>query len=963
MMNEKESRNSIWNLEKEIDRFWKENNIIKKYMERNSTGPEWFFTEGPPTANGLPHIGHVLTRAIKDAVIRYQVLSGRKVIPFIAGWDCHGLPVEVEVEKELKLKDKKEIDGMGIDKFNNYCKLNVYKYKKIWEEMSNDLAYWLDYENAYTTMSPQYVESVWWALKELHNKGLLEEGYRVGPYCPRCQTTLSSHEVAQGYKEVEEQSIYVKMRLQDEDSYLLIWTTTPWTLPSNMFIAIREDEEYSLMEFENEHIYVATKRKEAVFGINGKEIRKIRGRDLIGKKYVPLYPASTSEKIYYFVHGDFVSMADGSGAVHIAPAFGIDDFDTGKKEGATPINLISTSGKFTEESHYFAGKYFLTANKLIFEDLRDRSVLFKTEQIKHTYPFCWRCNTPLIYYLQKSWFVKTSTRRELLLKINNGINWIPDNIKEGRFGNFLIEAKDWAVSRSRYWGTPLPVWRCKNNHEICIGSFDELISYSGMDIDKAMIDPHRPYVDDLKVTCRQCGDAMVREPYVIDCWFDSGSAPFAQFHYPFDNRELFERITPVNFASEAIDQTRGWFYSMHTISSLIFEKPAYSNVIVLGHILDKEGKKLSKSKGNAIEPSAAFHALGADSIRLYFYSTKYTLSSRFSEELVRDSSVKVIMLLLNSLNFFKSNAELDHFQFKNENLENIMDLWLISLVNKTVKDVKENMEKFELKKAIESIVRLIESCSNWYIRRSRDRFWGGGKNNAYSALFMMLYSSSLMLAPFTPHIAEHLYQQMKRFAGTVDMKESVMVDDYPSIKEHNEEILFRMDMVMGICEAGRKIRQDNKVKLRQPVKEVVVLSTIPWLHEFRDIITDELNCKVLRITDKLDDRAGYASGKAGNDMVEVLMDVNITDELYLEGISREIIRRIQITRKELDLPYDKKISLYIDGSEDVRRSLTLYQKNIMNETLVESVQIERKEEGKDWKIDEENVLTIFIRAQ
>jgi len=949
----KETNSPLWNLEEDIRKYWQEHEIFKKFTNRENKNGNFFFTEGPPTANGLPHLGHVLTRSIKDAVLRYQWMKGKKVVPYIAGWDCHGLPVEVEVEKEMKFKEKKDIENYGIKKFNEACKSNVYKYKKIWEDMSWKLAYWLDYGHAYTTMSNNYIESVWWALKQLYDNGLIDEGYRVAPYCPRCQTTLSSHEVAQGYDEVEDESIYVKVKLVEEDAYVLIWTTTPWTLPSNMFIAMKREYDYALVECEGEKIYISNNRLPFVMP-SCNVLKVVKGASLEGLHYVPIYKSDINA--YQIVHADFVTIEEGSGFVHIAPAFGIDDSEVGSRMKVEPLNPILPDGKFKND-FYFGGMYHLKANKKIVEDLKERKLLLKTEVIKHTYPFCWRCDTPLIYYQTRSWFIRVSTKRDDLVNINQGINWIPDSIKEGRFGNFLIEAKDWALSRNRYWGTPLPIWICKNGHKKCIGSFNELKKESIEDIDLETFDPHRPEIDKVIIKCPVCNEDMKRVEYVIDGWFDSGCAPFAQYHYPFENKEIFEKNRPIQFISEAIDQTRGWFYSLHAISSLIFKGPAYNNVVVLGHILDKEGKKLSKSKGNAIDPFIAFRTLGVDSIRLFFYMNKYTNSSRFSEDLVKMSSTRIIMLYLNILNFFKNNADIDHYKYKGEKSEHLLDYWLNEEINKTIINVTESMEKYDLKTSVEEIAKLIENTSNWYIRRSRDRFWSGGKNNAYSTLFRMLYTTSIMLSVFTPHIAEHVYQKLKSYDDTNMMMESVMLESYPYAKEFDETKITQMKDVMEICELGRKIRQDEKIKLKQPILDIVIESKAKWIEDYLALIKEELNAKGIKIVESFDGKGNYKSGKYMDHAI--YLNTVVDQNLYLEGIMREIIRRVQIARKEKNLEYDKKIKLYLEGTEDIKKAIELFRQFIERETQAEQLLIEHGENEKKWEINDQ-ILFVSI---
>ncbi|HBL06346.1 MAG TPA: isoleucine--tRNA ligase, partial [Clostridium sp.] len=738
---------SFMDIEKDMLKLWEEKDVIQKNFDLNDEGEYFTFYDGPPTANGKPHIGHVITRVMKDIIPRYKVMKGYKVLRK-AGWDTHGLPVELEIEKKLGISGKPEIEKYGVEEFVTQCKDSVFSYVEMWREMSERLGYWVDMENPYVTYHNDYIESVWWALKQMWNKDLLYKGHKVMPYCPRCGTTLSSHEVAQGYKDVKDSSAYVKFKLKDEDKYVLVWTTTPWTLPSNVALAVNKSYDYVEVLHEGEYLILSRTLLNKLRG-EYEVVSEFKGETLLGKEYEQMFKFEVpEEKAFYIVHGDFVTLTDGTGIVHIAPAYGDDDNQLGKKYGLPMINLVDGEGNFVPAVTPWAGIFVKKADEKILAYLKENNILYKSEKFTHSYPHCWRCDTPLLYYPRESWFVRMSSVRDQLIQNNNKINWMPDNVKTGRMGKFLENVIDWGISRNRYWGTPLPIWECECGHRELIGSVEEL-KEKGVSVPDG-IELHKPYIDRVKVTCPHCQKEMTRVEEVIDCWFDSGSMPFAQYHYPFENKELFEANFPAQFISEAVDQTRGWFYTLLAISTTVFENNPFENCIVLGHVLDKDGLKMSKHKGNVLSPFTVLENEGADALRWYFYTGSAPwLPSRFYEEAVIEAQRKFIGTLWNVYSFYVLYAELDNFNpidYKDFKSENVMDKWMMSKLNTLVKNIDEHLENYRITQGAKELEDFVDELSNWYVRRNRARFWGEelteDKIGAYMTLYRVLVSFS-----------------------------------------------------------------------------------------------------------------------------------------------------------------------------------------------------------------------------
>lgn len=843
--------------EKQVVDFWKENDIFKKSIENRDGAEVFTFFDGPPTANGKPHIGHVLTRVIKDLIPRYRTMKGYKVLRK-AGWDTHGLPVELEVEKMLGISGKPQIEDYGIEKFVKKCKDSVFTYQSEWEEMSDRVGFWADMENPYVTYHNDYIESVWWALKQIWEKGLLYKGHKIMPYCPRCGTSLSSHEVAQGYKDVKESSLIAKFIVKGKtDEYFLAWTTTPWTLPSNLALCVNPHETYVKVKVGDEKYILAKALTEKVIKEDFETLEEYKGEDLVGMEYEPLYSfIKPDKKAYFIISDDYVTMEDGTGIVHIAPAFGEDDSRVGKKYDLPYVNHVNTQGKFVDAVKPWKGLFVKDTDKLIIRDLKERGQLFEVIEFEHSYPFCWRCDTPLLYYACDTWFIKMSAVRDKLLKNNETVNWMPDNIKHGRFGNFLDNVIDWGLSRSRYWGTPLPIWECECGHRECIGSVDELKS-KGINVPDD-IELHKPYVDNIHLKCEKCGKEMKRVSDVIDCWFDSGSMPFAQWHYPFENKELFEQNFPADFISEAIDQTRGWFYTLIAISTLLFDKAPYKNVVVLGHVQDKNGQKMSKHKGNVVNPWDVLNNQGSDAARWYFYSNSAPwLPNRFSADAVSESQRKFLGTLWNTYAFYVLYAEIDQFdptkhKINTESLT-LLDKWILSKLNKTVKTVDSFLGEYKITEATRVIQDFTDELSNWYVRRSRERFWGSemteDKINAYMTLYTVLTEFTKVCAPFIPFMTEQIYQNLVRSVDK-DAPESIHLCNYPSEKpEFNfPKIEKEMDSARKIVMLGRAARNAANVKNRQPIAKIYVQTSASINKTYEDIIIDELNVKELEFT-------------------------------------------------------------------------------------------------------------------
>ena len=863
--------------EKEVLEFWKENKIFEKSIDSRKEGETYTFYDGPPTANGKPHIGHVLTRVIKDMIPRYRTMKGAKVLRK-AGWDTHGLPVELEVEKLLGLDGKEQIEEYGLEPFIEKCKESVWKYKGMWEDFSGIVGFWADMDDPYVTYHNDFIESEWWALKKIWEKGLLYKGYKVVPYCPRCGTPLSSHEVAQGYKDVKERSAIVRFKVKDEDAYILAWTTTPWTLPSNVALCVNANETYAKVKAADGYVYyMAEALLDTVLGKLAKEdtpayeiLETYKGSELEYKEYEPLYDfvkpicEKQHKKSHIVLCDDYVTLTDGTGVVHQAPAFGEDDARVGRKYDIAFVQLVTEKGEMSEETPW-AGTFVKQADMPILEDLEKRELLFDAPKFEHSYPHCWRCDTPLIYYARESWFVKMTEVKDKLIKNNNTINWMPKTIGEGRFGAWLENVQDWGISRNRYWGTPLNIWECDCGHRHAIGSIEELKSMSDNCPDD--IELHRPFIDGVTIKCTECGKEMHRVPEVIDCWFDSGAMPFAQWQYPFENKEIFDDNFPADFISEAVDQTRGWFYSLLAISTLIFDKAPYKNVIVLGHVQDENGQKMSKSKGNAVDPIEALTEFGADAIRWYFYSNSAPwLPNRFHKDAVVEGQRKFMGTLWNTYAFFVLYANIDNFDPTKYTLDvnslAPMDKWLLSKLNTVVKTVDENLENYKITETTRVLDNFVDELSNWYVRRSRTRFWLKGmpesKVNAYMTLYTALVTLAKISAPMIPFMAEDIYRNL---VCSVDKSapESVHLCDFPTYDSSliNEELEQKMEKVLDIVVLGRSARNSANIKNRQPIGKMYVKSDA--LDEmYSDIIKDELNVKEIEFTDNVRDFTSYS---------------------------------------------------------------------------------------------------------
>ena len=841
--------------EKEIIAFWKENGIFEKSVQKNEGGEEFSFFDGPPTANGKPHIGHILTRVMKDIIPRYQTMKGKHVLRK-AGWDTHGLPVELEVEKSLGMDGKQDIEKYGIEPFIKKCKESVWKYTDEWRKMSDRVGYWVDMDNPYVTYHDDYIESVWWALKEIHKKGLLYKGHKIVPYCPRCGTALSSHEVAQGYKDVKETSVVARFKVKGrENAYILAWTTTPWTLPSNVALCMNPDETYVEIESDGAR-YIMAEALVPNFFENYTLIEKRTGKEYEGTEYEPLFSYSVGsfrEKAFYVVCDTYVTLTDGTGVVHIAPAFGEDDYKVGRRYNLPVVQLVNERGCFDARCPELDGLFAKKADKLILDMLEERGLLFKKVPFEHSYPFCWRCDTPLLYYARSSWFIEVTKVKEHLIAANRSVNWMPETIKEGRMGNFLENVIDWGLSRDRYWGTPLPVWVCPDCGEIeVIGSKAELKEKCGV---KGDIELHRPYLDDLTCTCPKCGGKMKRTPEVIDCWFDSGSMPFAQYHYPFENKDLFEETFPADFISEAVDQTRGWFYTLLAISTILFDRAPFKNCIVLGHVNDKDGVKMSKHKGNVVDPWSVLDKQGADAVRWYFYTNSAPwIPSRFGAEAVSEVQRKFQGTLWNTYAFFALYAEIDGYDPSEYDLKtcklSLMDKWVLSKLNTLVKNVDEMLAEYNITDSARAIQDFSDVLSNWYVRRGRDRYWGSemteDKAAAYTTLYTVLVTLAKVIAPYTPFMAEMMYQNLvPAFYPTAP--ESVHLCDFPAADESYIDPALEKGMadVLDVVALGRAARNAGSVKNRQPLSEMLVASNRPLqiADELAAVTLDELNVK------------------------------------------------------------------------------------------------------------------------
>lgn len=1004
-------------LAREVLQEWKSKGIIEKALKREGS-KKFVFLEGPPTANGRPHVGHLMIRAFKDVMFRYKAMTGHTIIGRSGGWDCHGLPVEIETEKSLSITTKKGIIDFGIEKFNQLCEESVFRYIDEWRDCDSNIGLWLDTENDYITLRDDYIESEWWALSKMFREGMLFRDFKIVPYCPRCETSLSSHEVAQGYEEASDPSVYIKFKIRDqENKYLLAWTTTPWTLPSNQFLAVSPDISYALVHYKDSDYYIAETLVQNVFQSDFEVLEKVNGSDLAGLQYDQLIPfLSPGENTLKVISASFVSTEEGTGIVHLAPAFGSDDFEVGKSEKTMLLNPVNQSGKFDDTRLPWNGIAVRTADPEIIKYLKENGKLFRSTKVTHTYPFCWRCGTALLYYPLETWFLGVSRIRKELMENNSKINWIPYHLKSGRFGNFLEEAKDWALSRNRFWGTPLPLWSCPEGHFIAVESREELFRRSGVK-PKSL---HKPYVDLVTFKCDSCGKEMKREPYVIDTWFDSGSATYAAKHYPFSKVDLSQTL-PVDFIVEAIDQTRGWYYSMHVISSLLFGSNAYSNVLTTEFVLDETGKKMSKSLGNSTYASSALEEIGADTLRLFYLSGAPWKTRNFDKKVMAELARRNISTLLNVYSFFASNANLDNFRFSGlKKSDNPLDRWIISRLNNTIKDARRAFDSYKPHECFAAIESFIDDLSNSYLRLSRRRFWSedalqSDKEAAYAVLYESLLTIAKVMAPITPFFTELLYTRMH---GPL---ESVHLEEYP--ESDNESIDSKLEEQFRtanlILERSRKLRQNLSIRGRQPVTEILIHSIMKLPENILEIIVPELNTKSLKFITN-DERPVYSEiklnfGKAApvfkeevNAIASALkqMDVNATlkkirtgekitvegkvippdfidvlerprdeygmekdeksnmeifinrtidHDLLLEGISREIIRRVQVMRKEMSLDYDDHIAIAVKAEGDYAESLKRFEKTVMDETLCDTIEFKDVKSAQSWNIDGQEV--------
>ena len=967
--------------EKKIEKFWNDNHIFQKSMDSRKEGPTYTFYDGPPTANGKPHIGHVLTRVIKDMIPRYRTMKGY-MVPRKAGWDTHGLPVELEVEKMLGLDGKEQIEQYGLEPFIGHCKESVWKYKGMWEDFSGTVGFWADMDNPYVTYHNSFIESEWWALKQIWEKGLLYKGFKIVPYCPRCGTPLSSHEVAQGYKDVKERSAIVRFRVKGEDASILAWTTTPWTLPSNVALCVNPDEEYVKvkMKEDGQVYYLAAALCDTVLGEDSYEVlERYKGTDLEYKEYEPLYQCAADaaekqhKKAHYVVCDGYVTLTDGTGVVHIAPAFGEDDSKVGRKYDLPFVQMVDAKGEMTKET-LWPGVFVKKADPMVLKDLDERGLLFAAPNFEHSYPHCWRCDTPLIYYARESWFIKMTAVKEDLIRNNNTINWIPESIGKGRFGDWLENVQDWGISRNRYWGTPLNIWECECGHQHSIGSIEELKSMS--DNCPEDIELHRPFIDAVTIRCPKCGKQMKRVPEVIDCWFDSGAMPFAQHHYPFENKELFEQQFPADFISEAVDQTRGWFYSLLAISTLIFNKAPYRNVIVLGHVQDENGQKMSKSKGNAVDPFDALETYGADAIRWYFYiNSAPWLPNRFHGKAVQEGQRKFMGTLWNTYAFFVLYANIDNFDATKYTLDYdklpVMDKWLLSKMNSMIRDVDDNLNNYRIPEAARVLQEFVDDMSNWYVRRSRERFWAKGmeqdKINAYMTLYTALVNVAKAASPMIPFMTEDIYQNLVRSIDK-NAPESIHLCEFPSVDEMHidKQLEADMDEVLKVVVLGRAARNTANIKNRQPIGKMYVKADHELSDFYVEIIEDELNVKSVEFVEDVRNFTSYSFkpqlktvgpkyGKQLGNIRKALAEIDgnaAMDTLKAEGALKFDFGAELVVLTEEDLLIDMaQTEGYVSESDnvvtvalDTRLTPELLEEGFVRE-LVSKIQTMRKEAG------------------
>ncbi len=918
--------------EKEVEEFWKEKQIFQKSMDNRKDGETYTFYDGPPTANGKPHIGHVLTRVIKDMVPRYRTMKGY-MVPRKAGWDTHGLPVELEVEKALGLDGKEQIEEYGLDPFITKCKESVWKYKGMWEDFSATVGFWADMDNPYVTYHDDYIESEWWALKEIWNKDLLYKGFKIVPYCPRCGTPLSSHEVAQGYKDIKERSAIAKFKVAGEEAYILAWTTTPWTLPSNVALCVNPNEEYVKVKNHDGMVYYfASALADTVLPEGYEVLESFTGKELEYKEYEPLFHFADEicekqhKKAFYVTCDTYVTLSDGTGIVHIAPAFGEDDAKVGKKYDLPFVQLVDEKGQMTSETDW-PGVFCKKADAMVLKALEENGLLYSAPKFEHSYPHCWRCDTPLIYYARESWFIKMTAVKDDLIRNNNTINWIPESIGKGRFGDWLENIQDWGISRNRYWGTPLNVWECECGHTHAIGSRQELEQMSNNPAAKD-VELHRPYIDEITITCPKCNEQMKRVPEVIDCWFDSGAMPFAQHHYPFENKELFEQQFPAQFISEAVDQTRGWFYSLLAESTLLFNKAPYENVIVLGHVQDENGQKMSKSKGNAVDPFDALDTYGADAIRWYFYvNSAPWLPNRFHGKAVQEGQRKFMGTLWNTYAFFVLYANIDGFDATKYTLEYdklpVMDKWLLSKLNSLVAQVDHNLENYKIPETARALQEFVDDMSNWYVRRGRERFWAKGmeqdKINAYMTLYTALVTVCKAAAPMVPFITEEIYLNLVKSIDPT-AQDSIHLCDFPAADTTviDKQLEKDMDQVLNIVVLGRAARNNANIKNRQPIGKMYVKTESNLSRFYVEIIEDELNVKEVIFTDDVRDFTSYTFkpqlktlgkrfGKQLNALKEVLatLDGNTSmDEINEKGTLTIVFEGVEEVLEKEDLLID-----------------------------------------------------------
>ncbi|MBA7641075.1 Isoleucine--tRNA ligase [subsurface metagenome] len=987
-------------VEEDILSLWGKHNVFERSVHARQDGSRFVFYEGPPTANGSPGIHHVLARVFKDVIPRYRTMKGYYA-PRIAGWDTHGLPVELEVERELGFSSKAEIEEYGVDRFNARCRESVYGYLKQWEAVTERIGFWVDLKHPYITMDNSYIETVWWAIKQMWDKGLIYQGYKVTPHCPRCGTSLSSHEIALGYQDTDDPSVYIKFKLvkeslarsggckrlfnlftsSDKPAYFLAWTTTPWTLPGNTALAVDADAEYAVVEVNGEYLILASARQEAVGLGEAPAIAKVKGKDLVGVHYEPLYrvdifSSKEDKPAYRIIEGDFVSMDEGTGIVHIAPAYGEIDFEVGEKENLPLVHSVNLDGivkrlptgytpsiyrrMLREEALALVssakelqsipghGKFVKDADPLILDDLKSRGLLFRSEKIRHTYPFCWRCETPLLYYAKQTWYIRTTAVKDELIAGNKEINWYPEHIKYGRFGDWLENNVDWAFSRERYWGTPLPIWRCQSCGQYdCIGSIDELRGKPGFAGLKEPLDLHRPFVDEITFDCPKCGAKVKRVPEVIDCWFDSGAMPMAQLHYPFEHKELFDsELSQADYICEAVDQTRGWFYSLHAISTLLFSRPCFKNVICLGHILDARGEKMSKAKGNVVEPWAVINKYGADALRwCCFTASPAGNVRRFSEDTVSEVTRRFLLTLWNVYSFFVTYANIDHFtpEAKGASLEpSELDRWVISELNQLIIDVTAGLDGYNPTEAGRKIESFVNELSNWYVRRSRRRFWksenDADKLSAYNTLDHCLVTLSKLLAPFTPFLAEEMYQNLVCSAFP-EAPNSVHLTDFPvaDINKIDKQLASDTQLVIKVSSLGRSARSKASIKVRQPLAEVIVSvregREQKSLERLKSQVLEELNVKGLKFVAASAelDRPGYVV--SSEEDCAVAVPTEISPQLASEGMAREVVHRLQIMRRSAGFDIADHIIAYYQGEAYIRQAIETFADYIKQETL------------------------------